>query len=84
MQHDLDRYRQQDLLREAEQHRKLKAVKAAQAAQNVTAFAEKHKPDTGSSLYAAALAELGTRLVEIGESLQTRYGQDGTPPFETA
>ena len=62
----LERYK--DLLREAEQERLI---------QQVLAGREKH-----DGFYRAALAWLGGRLVEWGESLQQRY--DNTSPASPA
>ena len=60
--------RYKDLLREAEQERLI---------QQVLAGREKH-----DGFYRAALAWLGCRLVEWGESLQQRY--DNTSPASPA
>lgn len=77
-QFDVDRYRRQEMLQEAEAHRLAKTVREAE--EKAKREKTKTKDAQLTPLYAPALAELGQRLVEIGENLQSRYGQDDCNP----
>lgn len=85
MQHqqfDIDQYRRQEMLREAEIHRLSKEVREAE--EKAKREKAKAKDNQITDIYRPVLAELGQRLVEVGEKLQERYGHEDCNPCPEA